>query len=253
MDDVSASYDRAAICEGVTLLAATGTRFSRQYPTTRCGTTSVPGGARERPADQIRGGENSPRAAPRSRRVRARALDPRCDLLSTRRVSLRSLAPDTGGRFATRDLPRTAALLGPPGTEPGGSASTRHLAAMSHRGRMLQVTAPSVEGSLGRSASRGSTAELIDLGLVHLMSSDTHGFSFRPYALRAACSALRDRELADQLRRESESRGPRAGGQRASHGPSAAETGPQAVGNAQTTMVTGACVEGSRGSLLEEH
>ncbi len=74
------------------------------------------------------------------------------------------------------------------------------LAAMVAEGVLLQVTAPSVEGSLGRSASRAA-AELIDLGLVHLMSSDTHGFSFRPYALRAACSALRDRELADQLTR----------------------------------------------------
>jgi protein-tyrosine phosphatase len=65
-------------------------------------------------------------------------------------------------------------------------------------GALVQVTAASLDGRLGRSA-RSAAEELIDRGLAHLLASDAHTADVREAGLSGAAEALGDPELTRWL------------------------------------------------------
>jgi protein-tyrosine phosphatase len=65
-------------------------------------------------------------------------------------------------------------------------------------GALVQVTAESLDGRLGRESKRAAS-ELVGTGLVHLLASDAHQPSVRAVGLRAAREAVGDEELATFL------------------------------------------------------
>jgi protein-tyrosine phosphatase len=65
-------------------------------------------------------------------------------------------------------------------------------------GMLVQLTAASVDGRLGRGA-RAAARTLVELGLAHLIASDAHAPSVRAIGLAAAAQEVRDPELARWL------------------------------------------------------
>jgi protein-tyrosine phosphatase len=65
-------------------------------------------------------------------------------------------------------------------------------------GTLVQLTAGSVDGRLGRGARAGATA-LLDRGLAHLLASDAHAPEVRAIGMADAVEALDDAELARWL------------------------------------------------------
>ena len=65
-------------------------------------------------------------------------------------------------------------------------------------GMLVQLTAASVDGRLGKRARETSIA-LLDLGLAHLLASDAHAPSIREIGLSAAVESIGDDELARWL------------------------------------------------------
>jgi len=65
-------------------------------------------------------------------------------------------------------------------------------------GMLVQLTAASVDGRLGRGA-RAAARTLLELGLAHLIASDAHAPSIRAIGLAAAAQEVRDPELARWL------------------------------------------------------
>ena len=66
---------------------------------------------------------------------------------------------------------------------------------------LVQLTAASVDGRLGRRPSETSFA-MLDLGLAHLLASDAHAPSIRAIGMSAAVEAIGDPELANWLTQE---------------------------------------------------
>jgi protein-tyrosine phosphatase len=66
------------------------------------------------------------------------------------------------------------------------------------RGALVQLTAASVDGRLGRS-SKAAAKRLLELGLAHLLASDAHTPAIREAGLAAAAAALGDEGLARYL------------------------------------------------------
>jgi protein-tyrosine phosphatase len=65
-------------------------------------------------------------------------------------------------------------------------------------GALVQITAASLDGRIGRS-SRGAAVELLDRGLAHLLASDAHTADVREAGMVGAVEALGDPELARWL------------------------------------------------------
>jgi protein-tyrosine phosphatase len=65
-------------------------------------------------------------------------------------------------------------------------------------GTLVQLTAASVDGRLGRRA-QSCAATLIDRGWAHLLASDAHAPSVRAIGMRAAAEAVGDADLAEWL------------------------------------------------------
>jgi protein-tyrosine phosphatase len=65
-------------------------------------------------------------------------------------------------------------------------------------GALVQLTAASVDGRLGRRARAAST-RLLDLGLAHLLASDAHAPSIRAVGMTDAVDAVADANLARWL------------------------------------------------------
>jgi protein-tyrosine phosphatase len=65
-------------------------------------------------------------------------------------------------------------------------------------GTLIQVTAASLDGRLGRT-SRRCALELVERGLAHLIASDAHAPSIRGVGMSAAAEAVGDRALARWL------------------------------------------------------
>lgn len=65
-------------------------------------------------------------------------------------------------------------------------------------GGLVQVTAASVDGRLGRRARAGARA-LLERGLVHVVASDAHSPDLRACGLAAAAAAIETDELAQYL------------------------------------------------------
>ena len=66
------------------------------------------------------------------------------------------------------------------------------------RGTLVQLTAASVDGRLGRRAQTCART-LVDRGWAHLLASDAHAPSVRAIGMRAAADAVGDAELANWL------------------------------------------------------
>lgn len=89
-----------------------------------------------------------------------------------------------------------------PERNPGVEERPARLESLVELGALVQVTAASVDGRLGRSAK--VTAEsLLDLGLVHVIASDAHGPHIRRSGLGTAAEAVGDPVLARYLTEES--------------------------------------------------
>jgi protein-tyrosine phosphatase len=65
-------------------------------------------------------------------------------------------------------------------------------------GTLVQLTAASVDGRLGR-ASRAAASRLLELGYAHLIASDAHAPTVRAIGMRAAAGAVGDEALARWL------------------------------------------------------
>jgi protein-tyrosine phosphatase len=65
-------------------------------------------------------------------------------------------------------------------------------------GTLVQLTAASVDGRLGR-AARACAARLLELGLAHVIASDAHAPTVRAIGMRAAAHAVGDDALAAWL------------------------------------------------------
>jgi protein-tyrosine phosphatase len=65
-------------------------------------------------------------------------------------------------------------------------------------GTLVQLTAASVDGRLGKRV-RSCAMELLDRGLAHILASDAHAPEVRSVGLAHAANALRDEELAAWL------------------------------------------------------
>ena len=68
-------------------------------------------------------------------------------------------------------------------------------------GALVQVTAASLDGRLGRT-TRATSVSLLERGLVHVLASDAHTPEVREAGLAAAAAALKDGELARYLTEE---------------------------------------------------
>lgn len=68
-------------------------------------------------------------------------------------------------------------------------------------GTLVQLTAASVDGRIGRRA-RAASERLLELELAHLIASDAHTPSIRAVGLSAAAEAVGDAELARWLTRD---------------------------------------------------
>lgn len=112
--------------------------------------------------------------------------------------------PDTGWPLAL--LPAIARLrsagLTPLLAHPERNSSVQErperLAEAIGAGALAQVTSASVEGRLGRRAHAASR-RLLELGLVDVIASDSHGAEVRSFGLRAAAESLGDPGLARYL------------------------------------------------------
>ena len=65
-------------------------------------------------------------------------------------------------------------------------------------GALVQITAASLDGRIGRVA-RGAAVELLDRGLAHLLASDAHTADVREAGLAGAVEAVNDPDLARWL------------------------------------------------------
>jgi protein-tyrosine phosphatase len=77
-------------------------------------------------------------------------------------------------------------------------ANPEELRPLVDAGALVQVTAASLDGRVGR-PSRAAAGELIERGLVHLLASDAHTPDVREAGLLAALDAVGDTHLAEWL------------------------------------------------------
>ncbi len=90
------------------------------------------------------------------------------------------------------------AVLAHPERNPDVQADPERLRGVVEQGALVQLTAASVDGRLGR-RSQGAAFELLNRDLAHLLASDAHGPEVRGAGLSSAASALGDETLARWL------------------------------------------------------
>jgi protein-tyrosine phosphatase len=102
--------------------------------------------------------------------------------------------------FALRDAGITPVLAHP---ERNAEVQSRPewLVPIVQSGVLVQVTAASVDGRIGRKV-RACGLELIDRGLAHMLASDAHHASVRAVGMADAVEAVKDEALAAWLTRE---------------------------------------------------
>lgn len=93
-------------------------------------------------------------------------------------------------------------LIAHPERNPEVQARPARLEALVELGALVQVTAASVDGRLGR-PSRAAAFALVRGRLAHVVASDAHGPHVREAGLTAAAEALGDEALAHYLATES--------------------------------------------------
>jgi protein-tyrosine phosphatase len=101
---------------------------------------------------------------------------------------------------ALRDLGLTA-VVAHPERNPDVEARPRRLESLVELGALVQVTAASVDGRLGRRA-KATASRLLELRLVHVIASDAHGPHIREGGLASATKSLGDSGLAHYLTEE---------------------------------------------------
>lgn len=89
-------------------------------------------------------------------------------------------------------------VLGHPERNAEVQARPERLSAVVAAGAVVQLTASSVDGRLGRS-SRDTAFRLLELGLAHLIASDAHAPAIRQIGMAAAAEAVGGGELARWL------------------------------------------------------
>jgi protein-tyrosine phosphatase len=77
-------------------------------------------------------------------------------------------------------------------------AAPDRLRRLVERGALVQITAASLDGRLGR-ASRTTAFRLLELGCAHIVASDAHAADIRAVGLSAAVDAIGDHALAQWL------------------------------------------------------
>jgi protein-tyrosine phosphatase len=92
-------------------------------------------------------------------------------------------------------------LVAHPERNPEVQDRPARLEALVEAGALVQVTAASLDGRLGR-VPQSTAKRLLELGLVHTLSSDAHGPHIREAGLAAAAEAVGDEALAHYLTKE---------------------------------------------------
>jgi protein-tyrosine phosphatase len=103
--------------------------------------------------------------------------------------------PETIFRLGTRGF---RAVLAHPERNAEVQARPERVAQLVEAGALVQLTAASVDGRLGRS-SRAAAMRLLELDLAHVVASDAHAPSIRQIGMTAAADAVGDAELARWL------------------------------------------------------
>jgi len=98
-------------------------------------------------------------------------------------------------RLVTREI---TPVLAHPERNADVQAQPEELRPLVDAGALVQITAASLEGRLGR-ASRAAAAALIEKGLAHLLASDAHTPDVREAGLLPAVEAVGDGDLARWL------------------------------------------------------
>jgi protein-tyrosine phosphatase len=207
LDDGAADVDEAlAICraaadDGIEILAATPHVRAHDYPTTaeqmEAALASlsaaavgivrlVPGG--ELDLEELR------RPVAELRRF-ALAGNPRYLLVETPYISW---PLDIGDRFFELRASGITPVLAHPERNTDVQQRPELLEPLVSTGTLVQVTAGSVDGRLGRRA-RDCASALLAHELVHLIASDGHAPSVRAIGMRAAADAVGDEDLARWL------------------------------------------------------
>jgi protein-tyrosine phosphatase len=101
-------------------------------------------------------------------------------------------------RFETRGF---RIVLAHPERSPEVQGDPERLRAIVDAGVLVQLTAASVDGRLGRASASASRA-LLDARLAHLIASDAHAPAIRAIGMAAAAEAVGDEPLARWLTRE---------------------------------------------------
>jgi protein-tyrosine phosphatase len=212
LDDGAATLDEslaiaaAAAADGVTVLAATP-HVSARYPTAPDAMEKAFELVLEAlqrdgsPIELVPGGEL--------------ALD-RLDALTTDDLERFALGGAGGGRCLLVEFPYEGwppalaeqlsrlhaegfrTLLAHPERNGEVQARPGRLEALVALGTLVQVTAASLDGRLGRT-SQATAKALLDFGLVHVLASDAHGFETRAVGLAAARRRVGDEALGRWL------------------------------------------------------
>ncbi len=207
IDDGAASLEesveiaRAAVTEGVTVLAATP-HVRGDFPTSA--------GTMERAVGEVQAALRDEGVPLELRTGGELAMDFMGQVVEPRRFALgggNALLlefPYSGWPLELRDTvfrlcaQRLRPVIAHPERSKDVQRNPERLRPAVEGGALVQLTALSLEGRLGRSA-RDTGFDLIDRGLAHLVASDAHGFSVRAYGLAGALDAIGDDELGRWL------------------------------------------------------
>jgi protein-tyrosine phosphatase len=200
----SVSIARASWADGVEVIAATP-HVRDDYPTSAEQMEQRLSALREELKRQslslrvVPGGEIAlgflDRLSPEELRRFGLAANPACVLLEFPYAGWPLGLLDQIGRLTARGI---RPVLAHPERNPDVQADAKLLETPVEAGALVQVTAASVDGRLGRAARR-SARELLELDLVHMIASDAHRPSIRDSGLAAAADAVGDSSLSRWL------------------------------------------------------
>jgi len=202
--DESVAMARAAVADGIVLVAATP-HVRDDYPTTAAGM--------ERAVAELRSALESEGVELALRPGGELALD-RLDLLDDDELARFGLAGatgyvllespyygwplDLGERVFRLGLRGIAVVLAHPERNGEIQAQPQRLEPLVAAGVLVQLTAASLDGRVGRGAQECSLA-LLDRGLAHLVASDAHAPEVREIGLSGVAGAVGDDALARWL------------------------------------------------------
>jgi protein-tyrosine phosphatase len=202
--DASVEMARSAVADGIEVLAATP-HVRADYPTTAATMERLVGEVREAlaaegiPLEVLPGGElDLEQLADLSDdELRRFGLggNPRCLLLEFPYSGWPLGLAQTVFDLRTRGF---RPVLAHPERNAEVQAHPERLAPIVEAGALVQLTAASLDGRIGRTA-RATAQRLLELDLAHLLASDAHAPSIRQIGLAAAASAAGDEELGRWL------------------------------------------------------